>query len=248
MQTTNMFSNELPSSGGLPRFSEIDIYEASTPRPGAQSAHQTQHFVPLLTRSNLRKKKDSTIYRFQTNPKFVQFIKNLDDLVAKGKDLSLYQFGILKSAMMKQYIKIDVGPRMSTDQHKLLIEEISDQLLKLSIQIHSESDPIKIQELQTQQIRKKSWLKELQEVPTRIGREPITVVPHKAKIHSASAHLFRDILSHETLNKEYVSTKALMAQVMIDLETFLTCPRMLKNRISVFDQIMASIPVKRHNN
>lgn len=267
MTEENIFTSfELPLFGGLSRMIESCIghhpgsdFGASTPRPGSDFGSglgsglgsgpypcepTCAEIIPKPTRSpNFLQKRhpDSVKYLFKTHPKYHIWIDTLQKLVDSDKDLSRRDVTLLVSALSRQFIKMSMSRRTTLLEHRAMIEQVTREISEL--QNHTRfpyCDQTKLEELQSDLKFKQSFLKDLCEISTRER-----VVPHYARVHHASAQLFRDILKQSTIDKMFPSAQALMIQVSNDLEEFLTFPARLEDRKRVVDQIKASIPVKR---
>ena len=237
MTSQGFSSFELPSfyelppvEGGLSRMS--DDFEAFTPRPSAQAVACFGPPPPKIRRCSMfPQRRDSTTYQFSTIPDFGISLKTLHCLVKTEKDISEEDFRLLRSAFEKNFIKMNVGPRKTMDDHRHLIDETGKQLLEIQRTLSSSSNPEQIEELRKTQREKQAFLKELRELKTKDS-----VVPHHVIIHPASLRKFRDVLN-STSDRMYVSTNSLMKQVSEDIRQFLTAPDKLENRQRVLQQI-----------
>jgi hypothetical protein len=239
-------SFELPLFGGLSHMIETD-FGASTPRPRPGPGPCEPTCAEIISKPTRRpnflqkRRPDSVRYQFKTHPKYHIWIDTLQKLVDSDKDLSRRDVTLLVSALSKQFIKMSMSQRTTLLEHRAMIEQVTREISEL--QNHTRfpyCDQTKLEELQSDLKFKQSFLKDLREISTRER-----VVSHYARVHHASAQLFRNILKQSTIDKMFPSAQALMIQVSKDLEEFLTFPARLEDRKRVVDQIKASIPVKR---
>jgi hypothetical protein len=249
----NLFTSfDLPLFGGLSRMIESCIGESTPrPRPGHYLEASTpcrftnEEIIPKPTRRTIFSQKrypDSVRYQFNTHPKYHLWINTLQKLVDSDKDLSRRDLTLLVSALGRQYVKMSMSRRTTLQEHKAMIQQVTLEISELENHTRFPyCDQTKLEELQRDLVFKQCLLNELSEITTKER-----VVPHYAQVHHASAQLFRDILMQSTIDKLFLSAKALMIQVSNDLEEFLTSPDRLEDRKRVVDQIKASIPVKRH--
>lgn len=221
-----------PVGGGLSRRSENDLYEISTPRPGAQVVACLGPPPQKIRRCSMfPQRSDLTTYRFATIPDFRISFEKLYCLVKTEKDISEEDFRLIRSAFEMNYIKMIVGPRKTMDDHRHLIDETGKQLLEIQRTLSSSSNPEQIEELRKTQKEKQAFLKDLRELKTKDS-----VVPHHVIIHPASFRKFKEVLN-STSDRMYVSTNSLMNQVSEDIRQFLTAPEKLENRQRVLHQI-----------
>ena len=241
IEEDGMFEESSTPSCGLPRMIEEDgmIEESSTPHPTNPKIN-ISFGLSLSKHSQLSKLKamrTKTNYVLSSHPQFVQHFTALEYNVDSGlEEITKKELQVLRNALSRKYIRFDVSTVLSQKDLENMFDEIKKEEEVLKKELYTLSRNCK---------EYNECLKKHNNIKLWLDNYKTNNLTQRVRIHSFSAFLFRNILSPETTRRNFISLDYIIKSVVLDIQNFLTSPKMRSDRKLVVQQIIDSIPIKR---
>jgi hypothetical protein len=290
MTTTTIHDAAINAMYGLPRMEDAEPEvpfntTADTPRPNASANASGISDAPLsfatifsqaAKQSAIKMKRrrslmTRTYYRLSASSRVQKALKKLEAENATSHELPPSDFNLLKRAMERHRVRLDVGDRLTAAELKSLLletkadeeeaERITLEAFKTNTEnataAETEAETLKYSEAREKYGDLKYWRETLAKEEIRVtpvvmmfpnwgcginkAQDTIPTPTQHAQIAASAGNILRNILNPETIRRKTISLKFLTQQISEEVAKFLTEPDRHADRKCVVKQIKDAI-------
>ncbi len=289
MTTTTIHDAAINTMYGLPRMPdaepEMPFNTADTPRPSASGASvdadaATPSFATIFSHAakqaaiKMKRRRSlmtRTYYRLSASSRVQKALKSFEAANATSHELPPGDFNLLKRAMERHRVRLDVGDRLTAAELKsLLLETRADEqeaerltLEKFKTNTDNataaevEAETLKYSEAREKYNDLKYWRETLAKEEIRVtpvvmmfpnwgcginkAQDTFPTPTQHAQIAASAGNILRNILKPETIRRKTISLKFLTQQISEEVAKFLTEPDRHADRKCVVKQIKDAI-------
>jgi hypothetical protein len=258
----------------------VPFNTADTPRPNANSSGISDAppsfatiFSQAAKQSAIKMKRrrslnTRTYYRLSASSRVQKALKKLEAENATSHELPPSDFNLLKRAMERHRVRLDVGDRLTAAELKSLLletradeqeaERITLEAFKTNTEnataAEAEAETLKYSEAREKYGDLKYWRETLAKEEMRVtpvvmfpnwgnnkAQDTIPTPTQHAQIAASAGNILRNILNPETIRRKTISLKFLTHQISEEVAKFLTEPDRHADRKCVVKQIKDAI-------
>ena len=284
--TTIKHDNDITAMYGLPRMEDAEpglpFNTADTPRPnascGADASDAAPSFATIFSQAakqsaikmkRRRSLNTRTYYRLSASSRVQKALKSFEIENAKSHQLSPIDFKLLKHAMERHRVRLDVSDRMSADEIKTLLLETrskEQEAERITLETfrtntdnataaQAEAETLKYREARENYGDLKYWRETLVKEEMRVtpmvmpnwgygnkkAQDALPTPTQHAQITASAGTILRNILKPETIRRKTISLKVLTQQISEEVANFITDPDRHADRKCVVNQIKDSL-------
>jgi hypothetical protein len=283
--TTTVHDAAITAMYGLPRMEDaepgVPFNTADTPRPNASGASDASDATPSFATIFSQAAKQSAIkmkrrrslntrtyYRLSASSRVQNALKKLEAVNATFHELPPSDFNLLKCAIQRYRVRLDVGDRLTAAEIKSLLletrtkeqeaERITLETFRTNTEnataAEAEAETLKYSEAREKYGDLKYWRETLAKEEMRVtpvvmfpnwgnskAQDTILTPTQHAQITASAGNILRNILNPETIRRKTISLKILTQQISEEVAKFLTEPDKSADRKCVVKQIKDSL-------
>jgi len=283
--TTTVHDAAITAMYGLPRMEDaepgVPFNTADTPRPNASGGDDASDAAPSFATIFSQAAKQSAIkmkrrrslntrtyYRLSASSRVQNALKNLEAVNATFHELPPSDFNLLKCAIERYRVRLDVGDRLTAAEIKSLLletrtneqeaERITLETFRTNTEnataAEAEAETLKYSEAREKYGDLKYWRETLAKEEMRVtpvvmfsnwgnnkAQDTFPTPTQHAQITASAGNILRNILKPETIRRKTISLKILTQQISEEVAKFLTEPDKSADRKCVVKQIKDSL-------
>ena len=287
---TTAYNKSITEMYGLPRMEDAEpgmpFNTVDTPRPSAtgttDNADNADNAVPSFSAIFAREAKNSaskmkhrrslrtrTHYCLTASSRVQKAFKTLSNQNEKTQELSPSDFALLKTALDRYRVRLDVGDRMTVAELRTMLFEVRSEEkeaervtlatfrdnAEYASAAEAEAEAIKYCEAREKYGDLKYWRETLVKEEMRItpivmpnwggvkkSQDALPLPTQHAQIAASAGAILRNILNPETIRHKAVSLKVLTTLISEEVANFLTDGHRYADRVEVIRQIRGVRP------